>query len=87
MKSQSYPHPTPASGLIKGYMDPRPGRYLLWSGGALQAVPVPEALSLVPTESKEDDSDLCFNWEPWSKGPFESDCDGTCPGQEDRLHW
>ncbi|EDL96639.1 rCG32065 [Rattus norvegicus] len=68
-------------------MNPRPGGCLFCSWGALQAVPTPEALSLVSTDSKEDDSDLCFNWEPWSKGPSESGCEGTFSGQEDRHHW
>lgn len=68
-------------------MDPRLGTCLLWSCRALQAVPTPEALSLVSTESKEDDSDLCFNWEPWSKRPSECGCEETFPGEEDGLHW
>ncbi|EDL96638.1 rCG32064 [Rattus norvegicus] len=42
---------------------------------------------LLSQDSKEDDSDLCFNWEPWSKGPSESGCEGTFSGQEDRHHW
>ncbi|XP_050999656.1 adipogenin [Acomys russatus] len=41
---------------------------------------------LLSQDSKENDSDLCFNWEPWSKGPAESGCEATLCGQEDRLH-
>ncbi|XP_029410181.1 adipogenin [Nannospalax galili] len=38
---------------------------------------------LLSQESEEDGSDLCFNWEPWSKGPVGSGCEGTLHGQED----
>ncbi|OBS69065.1 hypothetical protein A6R68_02388, partial [Neotoma lepida] len=41
---------------------------------------------LLSQDSKEDDSDLCFNWEPWSKGPAESGCEGTFCGHDDSFH-
>ncbi|XP_006971120.1 adipogenin [Peromyscus maniculatus bairdii] len=43
---------------------------------------------LLSQDSKEDDSDLCFNWEPWSKGPAESGCEEeTFCDHEDNLRW
>ncbi|XP_021519378.1 adipogenin [Meriones unguiculatus] len=41
---------------------------------------------LLGQDSKENDSDLCFNWEPWSKRPAESGCEGPVHDQEDRTH-
>uniref|UniRef100_A0A8C6QJI3 Adipogenin n=1 Tax=Nannospalax galili TaxID=1026970 RepID=A0A8C6QJI3_NANGA len=40
-------------------------------------------LCFLLSQVKEDGSDLCFNWEPWSKGPVGSGCEGTLHGQED----
>lgn len=44
---------------------PRLGRGLLLG----QDVTTQEALSCTSTDSEENDSDLCFDWEPWIKGP------------------
>ncbi|XP_035294604.1 adipogenin [Cricetulus griseus] len=42
---------------------------------------------LLSQDSKEDDSDLCFNWDLWNKEPTESVYEGTFHGQEDRFHY
>ncbi|XP_075820031.1 adipogenin isoform X1 [Microtus pennsylvanicus] len=42
---------------------------------------------LLSQESKEDYSDLCFNWEPWSKRPSESGHEETFCDNEDRHYW
>lgn len=42
---------------------------------------IQEALSYSSTDSEENESDLCFDWEPWSKGPAE--WDSTLQSQEE----
>ncbi|XP_036758189.2 adipogenin [Manis pentadactyla] len=37
---------------------------------------------LLSQDSEENDSDLCFDWEPWSKGPAEPGWEGTLHSQE-----
>ncbi|XP_020008618.2 adipogenin [Castor canadensis] len=38
---------------------------------------------LLSQDSQENDSDLCFTWEPWSKGLAESCQEGTLHSQEE----
>ncbi|XP_060473489.2 LOW QUALITY PROTEIN: adipogenin [Panthera onca] len=38
---------------------------------------------LLSQDSEEDDSDLCFEWEPWSKGPAQFCWEGTLYSQEE----
>ncbi|XP_049724694.1 adipogenin [Loxodonta africana] len=43
---------------------------------------------LLSQDSEENDSSLCFDWEPWNKGPAEFCWEGTFHSQEEeRLHW
>ncbi|XP_008573667.1 PREDICTED: adipogenin [Galeopterus variegatus] len=43
---------------------------------------------LLSQDSEENDSDLCFNWEPWSKSPAKFYWEGTLQSQkEERLCW
>ncbi|XP_030681757.1 adipogenin isoform X2 [Nomascus leucogenys] len=37
---------------------------------------------LLSQDSEENDSDVCLDWEPWSKGPAEFYWKGTLHGQE-----
>ncbi|KAM7125552.1 adipogenin [Molossus nigricans] len=40
---------------------------------------------LLSQDSEENDSDLCFDWEPWSKGPAEFQCEKTHHSQEEQM--
>ncbi|XP_009214390.2 adipogenin isoform X3 [Papio anubis] len=43
---------------------------------------------LLSQDSEENDSDVCLDWEPWSKGPAEFCWKGTLHGQEkERPCW
>ncbi|XP_021102434.1 LOW QUALITY PROTEIN: adipogenin [Heterocephalus glaber] len=43
---------------------------------------------LVTQHSEESAPDLCFNWDPWSKGSADLCWEGTLHGQEEeRLSW
>ncbi|XP_062944492.1 adipogenin [Cynocephalus volans] len=43
---------------------------------------------LLSQDSEENDSDLGFDWEPWSKSPAKFCCEGTLRSQkEERLCW
>ncbi|XP_004370631.2 adipogenin [Trichechus manatus latirostris] len=43
---------------------------------------------LLSQDSEENDSSLCFDWEPWNKGPAEFCWEGTLYSrEEERPHW
>ncbi|XP_006876701.1 PREDICTED: adipogenin [Chrysochloris asiatica] len=43
---------------------------------------------LLSQDSEENDSSLCFDWEPWSKGPAEFSWEGTLYSrEEERSLW
>lgn len=79
-------------GALASYKDvgmPGPGKGLLLGRGRRQDVTTQEALFSTSTDSEENDSDLCFEWEPWSKGPAEFRWDRTrCSrSREERPCW
>nr|XP_011764976.1 adipogenin isoform X1 [Macaca nemestrina] len=69
--------------LSQGHVSER--IWLLWEAGSWKPTDIHPDLSMGARgarDSEENDSDVCFDWEPWSKGPAEFCWKGTLHGQE-----